>query len=176
MTCDTSRLQGRGVSCALAEAERVWPEILRDAAAGELQPVYGGERRWQQELGADSVPGLQPPSRRDLSRYVGRMLGVYPARGCPFTCNFCSVIKIAGRQVRSEPLAVTLATLRAAKAAGVRYIMFTSDNFNKVPEVGTLLEAMIEERLEPPVFAQCGPPIYRQEELVARTARAGWFP
>jgi len=175
MTCDTSMLQGNGVSFALAEAERVWPEILRDAAAGELRPVYGGERRWQQELGEDSVPVLEPPSRRDLARYVVRMLGVYPARGCPFTCNFCSVIKIAGRQVRSEPLAVTLASLRAAKAAGVRYIMFTSDNFNKVPGVGTLLEAMIEERLELPFFAQCDAQIYRQEELVAQMARAGCF-
>jgi hypothetical protein len=175
MTCDTSMLQGRGVAFALAEAERVWPAILRDAAAGELLPVYGAERRWQQELGEDSVPVLEPPSRRDLRRYVVRMLGVYPARGCPYVCNFCSVIKIAGRQVRSQPLAVTLATLRAAKAAGVRYIMFTSDNFNKVPEVTALLDAMIEERIELPFFAQCDAQIYRQEELVARMARAGCF-
>jgi hypothetical protein len=41
MTCDTSMLQDRGVSFALAEAELVWPQILRDAADGELQPVYG---------------------------------------------------------------------------------------------------------------------------------------
>ena len=175
MTCDTTMLQGRGLSFALAEAERVWPEILRDAAAGELRPVYGGEQRWQQELGGDGAPSLEPPSRRDLRRYVVRMLGVYPARGCPYTCNFCSVIKIAGRQVRSQPLATTLATLRAAKAAGVRYIMFTSDNFNKVPEVAALLEAMVEERFELPFFAQCDAQIYRQEELVALMAKAGCF-
>ena len=175
MTCDTSMLQGNGVSFALAEAERIWPAILRDAAAGELQPVYGEERRWQEELAEEDVPVLQPPSRRDLRRYVVRMLGVYPARGCPYTCNFCSVIKIAGRQVRSQPLAVTMASLRAAKAAGVSYIMFTSDNFNKVPEVGTLLDAMIEERLELPFFAPGDAQIYRQDELVARMARAGCF-
>src|SRR6476620_12089154 len=34
MTCDTTALHGRGVSFALAEAELVWPEILRDAARG----------------------------------------------------------------------------------------------------------------------------------------------
>jgi hypothetical protein len=175
MTCDTSMLQGRGLSFALSEAERVWPEILRDAVAGELRPVYGGEQRWQQELDAGDVPVLAPPSRRDLRRYVVRMLGVYPARGCPFTCNFCSVIKIAGRQVRSQPLATTLATLRIAKAAGVRYVMFTSDNFNKIPEVTALLEAMIEERFRLPFFAQCDAQIHRQEELVALMARAGCF-
>ncbi len=175
MTCDTSMLQGRGVSFALSEAERVWPQILRDAAAGELSPAYGGDRRWQPELGAAEVPVLEPPSRRDLRRYVVRMLGVYPARGCPFTCNFCSVIKIAGRQVRSQPLGVTLASLRAAKAAGVSYIMFTSDNFNKVPEVAPLLAAMIDERLELPFFAQCDAQVHRQEGLVEQMARAGCF-
>src|SRR5262245_18609897 len=41
MTCDTSALEGRGVSFARAEAEVVWPEILDDARRGELKPVYG---------------------------------------------------------------------------------------------------------------------------------------
>jgi hypothetical protein len=36
--------------------------------------------------------------------------------------------------VRSQPIEVTLATLLAAKAAGVGAIMFTSDNFNKYPQ------------------------------------------
>ena len=128
----------------LAEAELIWSEILHDAAEGELQPVYGRERRWQQEIEA---PVVVPPSRRDLSRYAIPMLGLYPARGCPFLCNFCSVIKIAGRKIRSQSVATTLASLRAAKAAGVRTIMFTSDNFNKYPEAEALLTAMIDERL-----------------------------
>jgi hypothetical protein len=40
MTCDTSMLHNCGVSFALAEAETVWPQIIRDAIDGELQPVY----------------------------------------------------------------------------------------------------------------------------------------
>src|SRR5262245_4767161 len=115
LTCDTTPLQNRGVSFALAEAEVIWPSILRDAIRGELQPVYGIEQRWQQELEA---PILIPPSPRDLRRYVVPMMGVYPARGCPFTCNFCSVIKIAGRQIRSQSVATTMASLRAAKKGG----------------------------------------------------------
>ncbi len=47
MTCDTTSQQGRGVSLALAEAKPIWPQILSDAAAGELQPVYGRVQRWQ---------------------------------------------------------------------------------------------------------------------------------
>ncbi|MES1245341.1 MAG: radical SAM protein [Acidobacteriota bacterium] len=172
MTCDTSELHGRGVSFSLSEAESVWPAILRDALAGELRPVYGQDARWQAHL---DPPPLKPPSARDLRRYSVRMLGVYPARGCPYTCNFCSVIKIAGRQVRSQPVATTIASLKAAKAAGVRIIMFTADNFNKYPEVRQLLEAMIDERIRLPLFVQCDTQIARQEDLVELLARAGCF-
>jgi len=40
MTCDTRSLQNRGVAFALAEAEVIWQDILHDAVAGELKPVY----------------------------------------------------------------------------------------------------------------------------------------
>ena len=172
MTCDTSELHGRGVAFALSEAELVWPAILADAVAGELAPVYGGDRRWQERL---DPPVLDPPSRRDLRRYVVPLLGIYPARGCPYVCNFCSVIKIAGRQVRSQPIETTIASLRAAKAAGVRYVMFTSDNFNKYPEAPDLLEAMVAAGLRLPFFAQCDVQVERQEELLELMARAGCF-
>lgn len=172
MTCDTAALHGRGLAFALAEAELVWPAILRDALGGALQPVYGSDRRWQERLEA---PVLRPPSRRDLRRYAVPLLGIYPARGCPYVCNFCSVIKIAGRAVRSQPVETTLASLRAAKAAGVRLIMFTSDNFNKIPDAPELLRAMIAERIRLPFFVQCDTMVYRQEELVELMARAGCF-
>ncbi len=172
MTCDTSPLQGRGVSFALCEAELVWRRILADAADGRLAPVYGAERRWQERL---DPPVLAPLSRRELKRYVVPLLGVYPARGCPYSCNFCSVIKIAGHRVRSQPVETTLATLRAAKKAGVKLVMFTSDNFNKYPEVRELLAAMIAERIDLPFFAQCDAQIERQEDLVELLARAGCY-
>lgn len=145
---------------------------MHDAAKGELQPVYGRDRRWQLELEA---PTLVPPSQSDLGRYVIPMLGVYPARGCPLLCNFCSVTKIAGRRIRSQSIETTLASLRAAKAAGVKMIMFTSDNFNKYPEAETLLKGMIEERLGLSFFVQCDTQIARQEHLVELLGRAGCF-
>jgi radical SAM superfamily enzyme YgiQ (UPF0313 family) len=172
MTCDTGMLHGRGVSFALAEAESVWLQIIRDAIRGELAPTYGRDGRWAQELEA---PVLVPPSRRDLRRYVVPMVGLYPARGCPYTCNFCSVIKIAGRQIRSQPVSTTIESLRKAKAAGVRMVMFTSDNFNKYADATELLSAMIEEDVRVPFFAQCDTQVAKQEELVSLMSRAGCF-
>lgn len=170
MTCDTSMLQGRGVAFALSEAETIWPAILEDAVSGELAPVYGGGQRWERQL---DPPVLVPPTRRSLAHYAVPMLGIYPARGCPYSCNFCSVIKIAGHRVRSQPVETTLASLRAAKQAGVRFVMFTSDNFNKYGDVRELLDAMVSERIGLPFFAQCDAQIHRQEDLVELMARAG---
>jgi len=172
MTCDTTILQNRGVSFALAEAEVVWLQILRDAIKGELAPVYGEQGRWAEQLRA---PVLVPPSKRDLARYIVPMLGIYPARGCPFTCNFCSVIKIAGRQIRNQSLETTMESLRRAKAAGVRMVMFTSDNFNKYSEAKELLEQIIAEGIRLPFFVQCDAQVANQEELIALLGRAGCF-
>ncbi|MFY9552438.1 MAG: radical SAM protein, partial [Thermoanaerobaculia bacterium] len=172
MTCDTREAQGRGPAFALSEAELVWQGILEDATRGELAPVYGGDQRWQARL---ESPVVSPPPRRELRRYVVPLLGVYPARGCPYSCNFCSVIKIAGHAIRSQPIATTIATLRAAKAGGVRIVMFTSDNFNKYPDAVGLLEAMIEEGIRLPFFVQCDAMIERQPEFVELLARAGCF-
>ena len=172
MTCDTSPMHGRGVSFALSEAELIWDEILEDAAEGELKPVYGQGRRWQAEL---QSPVVKPPHKRDLGRHVIPMLGLYPARGCPFVCNFCSVIKIAGRKIRSQSVETTMASLRLARDAGVCAIMFTSDNFNKYPDAKPLLQAIIDERLGLKYFVQCDTQIVRQPELVEMLGKAGCF-
>lgn len=170
MTCDTSSLQDRGVSFAMAEAELIWSQILEDALGGALQPVYGAEQRWAEKL--DGVV-INPPSATDLARYTSPILGLYPVRGCPYRCSFCSVIKISGRQVRSPNIESTLESLRRAKRGGVEMIMFVSDNFNKFPQVRDLLEAMISERLTIRFFCQCDTQIARDPDLVDLLGRAG---
>jgi radical SAM superfamily enzyme YgiQ (UPF0313 family) len=173
MTCDTSAARHRGVSFSLSEAELVWHDILSDAIErGDLDSTYGGERRWQPRI---DPPPLVPPPRRDLRRYASRMLGIYPARGCPYRCSFCSIIKIAGHEVRSQPVETTLAGLRAAKAVGARAVFFASDNFNKYAEAAELLEAMIAADLRLPFFVQCDVQVYRQPDLVELLGRAGCF-
>ena len=172
MTCDTSMLQGNGVSFAQCEAELVWSEILQDAIEGELKPLYGAGLRWQENL---ESPVLVPPNRAELRRYIVPMLGVYPARGCPFLCNFCSVTKIAGRKIRSQSISTTIASLRAAKSSGVNTVMFTSDNFNKYPQAEELLQTMIDERLHMKFFVQCDTQIAKQEDLVELLAKAGCY-
>ena len=172
MTCDTSEFWHSGTSFALAEGELVWSRILSDAIRGELQPVYGQDQRWDHDL---DPPVVVPPNPEELRRYVLPMLGLYPARGCPFSCTFCSVIKISGHRIRAQSVTTTLESLRAAKEAGVKMIMFTSDNFNKYSRAKDLLEAMIDDNLKFKLFVQCDTQILRQPELVDLLGQAGCF-
>lgn len=169
MTCDTTSLQGRGVSFALAEAELIWREILEDVVLGELRPVYGEGRRWAEEL---PPVVINPPSQQDLERYGAPILGLYPVRGCPYKCNFCSVIKISGRQVRSPGIESTMESLRRAKRGGVKIVKFVSDNFNKFPQVRELLQAMIDENIDLPFYCQCDTQIAKDPGLVELLGRA----
>jgi radical SAM superfamily enzyme YgiQ (UPF0313 family) len=154
----------------MSEGELVLPTILDDAVHGELQPVYGNDQRWQQELEA---PIVNPPNEKALRRYLDKSCGCYPVRGCPYSCKFCSVIKIAGQVVRSQPIWITLESLKRAKAAGVRSIVFTADNFNKYSQAPELLQAMIDEKLNLPFFVQCDTQVLKQPGLIEHLGRAG---
>lgn len=170
MTCDTSILHNRGVSFSLSEAENVWVEILRDAIAGEMRAVYGLERRWAPFI--EDVAFRTPP-RQEVERHWVPMVGLYPVRGCPFTCNFCSVIKIAGRNVRHPSVGSIIDALKRIKAAGIDLVVFTSDNFNKFPSAPELLTAMIREKIGIQFFFQADTQIVNQPELVELVREAG---
>lgn len=170
MTCDTFEQQNRGVSFALAEAELIWDEILSDTISGQLKPVYGLKKRWIETLPSTVI---RPQTKKRLSRYAVRMQGIYPSRGCPFRCNYCSIIKIAGRKIRSQPLQSTIDSLKLAKLAGAKLIMFTSDNFNKIPHRKEMLRAMIDEKINLPFVVQCDVQISKQEDLFELLGRAG---
>ncbi len=170
MTCDTTQFHRSGVSFALAEAEVIWGEVLEDALAGELKPVYGQDHRWSEKING---PIVEPPSQKELGHYVLPLLGLYPVRGCPYNCNYCSVVKISGQQLRSSPIQYTLESLHRAKKAGIKIIFFVSDNFNKYPEAIDLLNEMINRDLTIPFTCQCDAQIARQPEFADLLGRAG---
>jgi radical SAM superfamily enzyme YgiQ (UPF0313 family) len=66
-------------------AEQSWPRLLRDFAAGRLQPRY--------DEGPDYRFENMPEPRRDLlrkERYI-TVNTVQAVRGCPYRCSFCVV-------------------------------------------------------------------------------------
>ena len=87
-------------------AERSWPQLLRDHAAGRLRPRY------------DQSPDLdladQPFARRELlpsDRYITDAV-CEATRGCGHNCDFCVVPTAGGRRPLQKPVADVVADIR----------------------------------------------------------------
>lgn len=68
---------------AVGEGVQIWPEILRDVEAGQLNPVYHGSYRRPYRD--------DPPPRRDLlpRRHFLTTTSLIATRGCHNRCGFC---------------------------------------------------------------------------------------
>jgi radical SAM superfamily enzyme YgiQ (UPF0313 family) len=105
----------------VGNAERVWVDILRDAAAGKLRPTY---QATTQLNGAEI-----PCPRRDLVRAGDYLFTntLSTSRGCPFRCEFCyNSCAYAGSTIVNRPIADVLAEIRMLRT---RHLMFIDDNF-----------------------------------------------
>jgi radical SAM superfamily enzyme YgiQ (UPF0313 family) len=91
----------------LGEAEDLWPQVVRDAEAGDLKPIYRHAEGWP------ALDGLPSP---DWSLY--RAKGYLPVhfvettRGCPLDCEFCSVTTFFGGRYRNRPITAVLEELQ----------------------------------------------------------------
>jgi len=84
-------------SVAVGECDNLWTDILADAAAGRLQPRYVGGQPDLAGLGR-AQQSLQPVN----GRYDVACLQT--SRGCPVGCDFCSVTRLSGPQIRRRPI------------------------------------------------------------------------
>lgn len=100
-------------------AEDTWPQLLRDFAAGQLQPRY------------TQSPGLslagRPFARRDLlpSRHFLTNNVFEATRGCVHACEFCVVPTAWGRRPFQKPVNEVVADIRQH---GARKLIFVDLN------------------------------------------------
>jgi radical SAM superfamily enzyme YgiQ (UPF0313 family) len=91
----------------VGEAQRVWPQMVRDLLAGTLRPRY------------DADPGGSlgdiPPPRYDLvERSFAVPVVTEASRGCPHPCTYCA-LNIRRTAYRVRPVADVIADLKAAR-------------------------------------------------------------
>jgi radical SAM superfamily enzyme YgiQ (UPF0313 family) len=113
-----------GASAAVGEGEIIWPEILRDAAAGRpLQSVYSARGR-EFDLADSPMPAYE---LLDISKY--NRLTVQTSRGCPWRCAFCaSSILLTGRY-KQKPVEKVLAEIDRIRDLWPRpFVEFADDN------------------------------------------------
>jgi radical SAM superfamily enzyme YgiQ (UPF0313 family) len=103
------------------EAEYLWPQFLREFAAGKHADHYHQEEKIH-------LPD-SPPPRLDLlkRRYAHGIIQC--TRGCPFTCEFCDIIVMYGRKMRVKPPEQVLREIKAWQAQGASTVFFADDNF-----------------------------------------------
>jgi radical SAM superfamily enzyme YgiQ (UPF0313 family) len=95
----------------VGEAEGVWPQLVSDAASGQMQRMYRAGKM-------TDLKGLPKP-RRDLlsgnahKSYIPVPIGVETSRGCPYDCEFCCIVSTLGQQYRVRPVQEVIAEIES---------------------------------------------------------------
>lgn len=109
----------------IGEAEGVWKQLLDDCKNKRLKRIYR----------SDKFPTLDnsPPARRELFQKDKYTIinSVQTSRGCPFSCNFCSVATIYGKNVRHRPVDDVIGEIKTLKGND---LFFIDDNIVGKPE------------------------------------------
>ncbi|MBI4584528.1 MAG: radical SAM protein [Planctomycetes bacterium] len=166
-------LLDKGVTLVKGEVEDCWGDLLRDALHNRLKPFY--DIAEPPDLSAASIPVVDP---RLMKRFAYPFMGTIDAgRGCPFQCNFCTIINVQGRSMRSRLAEKIKDRIRRNVGLKIDYYFFTDDNFSRNPNWEEIFDALIElksqERIRIHFMMQIDTLAYRLPNFMAKAAEAG---
>jgi len=121
------------------------------------------------------IEGYVEHHRKLWTRIVGESISIMTSRGCPFSCKFCSIIKIFGNSFRFRSIESVIEDIkRQITLLNRHHIFFVDDNFaSNKKRTKELLRRIIDERLNITFTAQVRVDIARDEELISLMKRAG---
>jgi radical SAM superfamily enzyme YgiQ (UPF0313 family) len=139
---DLQRAKEMGISIFAGEAEGRLEQVLRDAHAGALKPLY----HFMNDL--PNIAGTPIPLIPALRafRTAGGVTSFDAGRGCPFQCSFCTIINVQGRKSRGRSADDVEQVIRANIAQGLNTFFITDDNFARNKDWEAILDRLIELR------------------------------
>ncbi|HVG25239.1 MAG TPA: B12-binding domain-containing radical SAM protein, partial [Thermoanaerobaculia bacterium] len=162
-----------GITLFAGEAEGRLDEVLRDAAAGALKPVYN----YMTDL--PSIEGTPIPLITALRawRTAGGVTSFDAGRGCPFQCSFCTIINVQGRKSRRRSPDDVERIVRENVAQGLHSFFITDDNFARNSDWEPILDRLIElkeqEGIKIHFIIQVDTLCHKIPRFVEKCARAG---
>ncbi|HEY1769015.1 MAG TPA: radical SAM protein [Chthoniobacterales bacterium] len=136
---DLQRAREMGISLFAGEAEGRLEQVLRDAFAGKLQPLYN----YMADLpGIEGSPVPIIPASRASRTFAG-VTSFDAGRGCPFQCSFCTIINVQGRKSRRRSPEDIEQIIRENMAQGLHSFFITDDNFARNQDWERILDRLI---------------------------------
>jgi hypothetical protein len=165
--------QAMGLSVFAGEAEGRLEEVLQDAYAGRLKPLYN----YMKDLpGIDGAP-LPLLERERLKRTGGATTSFDAGRGCPYQCSFCTIINVQGRKSRRRTPDDIENIVRSNVAQGVFRFFITDDNFARNKDWEIILDRLIHlrevEKLDLSLIIQVDTMCHKIPNFIAKCWRAG---
>jgi radical SAM superfamily enzyme YgiQ (UPF0313 family) len=153
-------------SIVTGEAESVWATVLEDARQGRLRSTYAGNHVDLAEV---------PPARHDLLKEGYAFGSIQTTRGCPLSCNFCSVSAFNGTLYRHRPIANVIEELKSIRE---KWVLVVDDNLigtnaSHMARAKELFRAMIAADLGKSWIGQVTINMADDEELLGLAVRAG---
>ncbi|HYH09593.1 MAG TPA: radical SAM protein [Thermoanaerobaculia bacterium] len=170
---DLDKARAMGVTLFAGEAEGRLEEVLRDAWAKQLKPLYN----FMNDL--PPIEGTPIPLITALRawRTAGGVTSFDAGRGCPFQCSFCTIINVQGRKSRRRSPDDVEQIVRANVAQGLHSFFITDDNFARNSEWEAILDRLIKLKEEDGIrihfIIQVDTLCHKIPNFIEKCARAG---
>ena len=166
--------QELGISIVAGESEDGGlDEVLRDAYAGTLKPLYNRMKNLP-ALEGQPVPMLPTEVVR---RTEGARSSFDLGRGCPFQCSFCTIINVQGRKSRFRTPDDLERIVRQNAEQKVRKFFITDDNFARNRDWEALFDRLIllreRDKLSFNLVIQVDTLCHRIPRFIEKACRAG---
>ncbi len=156
----------------IGEAEGLWERVIEDVRRHRLQSRY--QLAQYPDMTRLCIPRYDLVDR---SKYISpptvksNLIPIQTARGCPFRCDFCSVVQFQGRKFRMKPIANVLKEIEACESD---YLFFSDDNI-----IGNVRRAKEFFKAIAPLnvkwMGQFSSNLGRHPELIDLAAKSGCF-